>query len=190
MSTDSCTSRRASQLDPLIGALALLTAVSGVSDAISFLGLGHVFVANMTGNVVFLGFAAAGAAQLSVAASLVALAGFLLGSLEGGRLARRFTTDRSGCLRRALLLQFVAVAAATVIASAAGDTGDVVLMLAGAFTGGVVFLDVGAPAALGFMLALIAAAIALTSGAQPAAARLVLALERITILREPARRSG
>jgi uncharacterized membrane protein YoaK (UPF0700 family) len=125
MSTASRTSGRASGLDPLIGSLALLTAVSGVGDAISYLGLGHVFVANMTGNVVFLGFAAAGAAQLSVAASLVALGGFLLGSLEGGRLARRFGADRSGGLRRALLLQVVAVAAATVIAGAAGDTGDV-----------------------------------------------------------------
>jgi uncharacterized membrane protein YoaK (UPF0700 family) len=207
-------------LDPLIRSLALLTAVTGVGDAISYLGLGHVFVANMTGNVVFLGFAAAGAAQLSVVASLVALAGFLLGSLAGGRLARRRSGDRSGWLRRALGLQVAAVAAATVIAAAAGDTGDVryaltallalamgvqnatvralavpditttvltltltglaadssaaggdnprwprrtgavVLMLAGAFAGGAMFLHVGAPAALGLMLALIAAAFA------------------------------
>jgi hypothetical protein len=39
MSTDSRTSRRALQLDSLIGSLALLTAVSGVGDAISYLGL-------------------------------------------------------------------------------------------------------------------------------------------------------
>src|SRR4051794_4015521 len=49
MSTDSRTSRWASQVDPLVGSLALLTAVSEVGDAISYLGLGHVFVANMTG---------------------------------------------------------------------------------------------------------------------------------------------
>jgi hypothetical protein len=41
-------------------------------------------------------------------------------------------------------------------------TGAVVLMLAGAFAGGALFLQAGAPAALGFMLALIAAAIAST----------------------------
>jgi uncharacterized membrane protein YoaK (UPF0700 family) len=34
---------------------------SGLIDAISDLALGHVFTANMTGNVVFLSFAVAGA---------------------------------------------------------------------------------------------------------------------------------
>ena len=37
-----------------------LTAVTGLVDAVSYLALGHVFTANMTGNVVFLGFALAG----------------------------------------------------------------------------------------------------------------------------------
>jgi uncharacterized membrane protein YoaK (UPF0700 family) len=32
-----------------------MTAVTGIVDAVSFLALGHVFTANMTGNVVFLG---------------------------------------------------------------------------------------------------------------------------------------
>jgi hypothetical protein len=44
-----------------------LTLVTGVVDAVSYLRLGHVFVANMTGNVVFLGFAIAGAVGLSAA---------------------------------------------------------------------------------------------------------------------------
>ena len=35
--------------------------VTGIVDAVSILSLGHVFVANMTGNLVFTGFAAAGA---------------------------------------------------------------------------------------------------------------------------------
>lgn len=61
-----------------------LTFVSGLVDAASFLGLGRVFVANMTGNVVFLGFALAGAAQLSAAASAVALLGFIAGAFAGG----------------------------------------------------------------------------------------------------------
>jgi len=39
-----------------------LTVVTGLVDAFSYLVLGHVFVANMAGNVVFLGFALAGAA--------------------------------------------------------------------------------------------------------------------------------
>ena len=41
----------------LLLALLGLTAVTGVVDAASYLGLGHVFTANMTGNVVFLAFA-------------------------------------------------------------------------------------------------------------------------------------
>ena len=36
--------------------LLLLTFGTGIIDAISVLVLGHVFVANMTGNVIFLGF--------------------------------------------------------------------------------------------------------------------------------------
>jgi uncharacterized membrane protein YoaK (UPF0700 family) len=43
----------------------ILTFVTGVVDATSYLRLGHVFVANMTGNVVFLGFGLAGAASRS-----------------------------------------------------------------------------------------------------------------------------
>ena len=54
-----------------------LTIVTGILDAVAFLKLGHVFVANMTGNVVFLGFAAAGASGLSVGGSLLALGCFL-----------------------------------------------------------------------------------------------------------------
>ena len=46
---------------PLVRALIGLTVVTGLVDAISFLGLGHIFTANMTGNLVFLGFAAGGA---------------------------------------------------------------------------------------------------------------------------------
>jgi uncharacterized membrane protein YoaK (UPF0700 family) len=67
--------------------LIALTGVTGLVDAASYLGVGHVFVANMTGNVVLLGFALSGAAGLSIAASAVALAGFLLGAVAGGRLA-------------------------------------------------------------------------------------------------------
>src|SRR5438309_8098668 len=67
--------------------LYLFTAVTGLIDAVSFISLGHVFTANMTGNVVFLGFAAAGAPGLSVTRSLAALAAFLLGALIGGLMA-------------------------------------------------------------------------------------------------------
>ena len=73
--------------DPLPAALFALTVVTGVIDAVSFLGLGHVFTANMTGNVVFMAFAAAGAPGLSFARSALALLAFLVGAAIGGRFA-------------------------------------------------------------------------------------------------------
>ena len=65
---------------PLPALLLVLTVATGVVDAVSILALGRVFIANMTGNVVFIGFALAGAPGFSLAASLLALAGFLLGA--------------------------------------------------------------------------------------------------------------
>src|SRR5262249_18450036 len=67
------------------------TAVAGVIDAVSYLGLGHVFTANMTGNVVFLAFAAAGASGLSVPRSGTALVAFLVGAVVGGWIATRMS---------------------------------------------------------------------------------------------------
>jgi uncharacterized membrane protein YoaK (UPF0700 family) len=65
--------------------LLILTFVTGIVDAVSYLALGHVFTANMTGNVVLLGFAAAGVRSLSAVRSLVALACFVVGAIFGGR---------------------------------------------------------------------------------------------------------
>lgn len=72
--------------DPLPTVLIVLTVVTGLVDAISVLGLGRVFTANMTGNVVFLGFAVAGAQDFSIPRCVVALAGFFAGAALGGRL--------------------------------------------------------------------------------------------------------
>ena len=68
--------------------LYLLTGVTGLVDAVSYIGL-HVFTANMTGNIVLLGFAFASVPGLSAARSLTALAAFLVGALIGGGLATR-----------------------------------------------------------------------------------------------------
>jgi len=70
-----------------------MTAVTGLIDAVSFLSLGHVFTANMTGNVVFLAFASAGVSELSVPRSFTALLGFLLGAVFGGRIMARATGE-------------------------------------------------------------------------------------------------
>src|ERR1700682_3997308 len=71
---------------PLPALLLVLTMVTGLVDAVSYLKLGHVFVANMTGNVVFLGFAVADAQDFSIPLSLAAIGAFLTGALAGGRL--------------------------------------------------------------------------------------------------------
>jgi len=72
--------------------LLAMTAVTGVVDAVRFLAMGHVFTANMTGNIVLLGFALAGVAGLSVSRSSVALIAFLAGAVGG----ERMTLDVSG----------------------------------------------------------------------------------------------
>jgi uncharacterized membrane protein YoaK (UPF0700 family) len=66
-------------------ALLGMTAVTGLIDAVSFLSLGHVFTANMTGNIVLLAFASTGVPQVSLARSVTALLGFLAGAAVGGR---------------------------------------------------------------------------------------------------------
>src|ERR1700704_6245836 len=81
---------------PLPVLLLVLTGVTGLVDAVSYLRLGHVFVADMTGNVVFLGFGVDSRSGLSVAASLVAIAGFVLGAFACGRLAHTLAGTRPG----------------------------------------------------------------------------------------------
>jgi uncharacterized membrane protein YoaK (UPF0700 family) len=96
--------------------LLLLTVTTGLVDAVSFLGLGHVFTANMTGNVVFLAFALAGADGLSVSASLLALGCFLIAAAGGGRLARRMETSPRRWLVTASSGETLLLAAAAVMA--------------------------------------------------------------------------
>ena len=79
-----------------VAALLTLTAVTGLVDAVSYLRLGRVFVANMTGNVVFLGFSTDPGSGLSAAASMIAIAGFILGALVGGRAAHTLAAARPG----------------------------------------------------------------------------------------------
>src|SRR3954464_4897667 len=69
-----------------LGILLAMTAITGTVDAVSFLALGHVFTANMTGNVVFLAFAFAGSPGVSIERSLWALFCFALGAVVGGRM--------------------------------------------------------------------------------------------------------
>jgi uncharacterized membrane protein YoaK (UPF0700 family) len=70
-----------------------MTVVTGLVDAVSFLSLGRVFTANMTGNVVILAFAIARVPGLSIARSLTALLSFLVGAIFGGRIMSRAGAD-------------------------------------------------------------------------------------------------
>jgi len=97
-------------LPPLLLAF---TVTTGMIDAVSVLGLGRVFTANMTGNIVFLGFALAGVAEFSARRSLAALGTFIVGAVVGGSLGVRLDANR----RRWLLV--VAVIEAAILSAAA-----------------------------------------------------------------------
>ncbi|KOT40591.1 membrane protein [Streptomyces caelestis] len=107
---------------PLPPLMLVLTVVTGLIDAVSYLALGRVFVANMTGNVVFLGFALAGAPGLSVPASVVSMVSFLTGALAGGRFGIRFAAHRGRLLTATTAAQAVLVAGTvSVVAIAHGE---------------------------------------------------------------------
>ena len=105
----------------LVPLLIVMTIVTGTVDAVSILRLGHVFVANMTGNVVFLGFALAGAAGFSFSAAIVALAAFLGGAAVAAR-AIGSSTPRRQALARATAAEATLAATATLVALAASGT--------------------------------------------------------------------
>jgi uncharacterized membrane protein YoaK (UPF0700 family) len=105
---------------PLPALMLVLTVLTGVVDAVSILSLGRVFVANMTGNVVFVGFALAGASGFSLSASLSALAGFLVGAAVGGVAVERFGSHRGRLVRIVAGGELVLVLVALLAAAAAG----------------------------------------------------------------------
>jgi uncharacterized membrane protein YoaK (UPF0700 family) len=102
----------------LLGVLIVLTLCSGLIDAVCYLGLGRVFTANMTGNVVVIGFALAGAPGFSVPATLTSLFVFLVGAVCGGRIAMR-VARRSQLLFIAAAIEAVFVGAAAAVAASA-----------------------------------------------------------------------
>lgn len=94
--------------------LVMTLAVSaGAVDAVSWLGLGKVFSAFMTGNLVFAGLAAGGADGPSVVRVLAALLAFALGAALAARIVRTPEPDGewpagvTSALRVTLALQVV-----------------------------------------------------------------------------------
>lgn len=119
---------------PLTRALLVLTFTTGLVDAVSYLGLGRVFTANMTGNVVLLGFGVAGSSGLPVLAPALSLAAFLLGSVAGGALVKRLQKRHPMLVARGLAIEVTLLAAAAILAAATnirpGDaTADAVIVL-------------------------------------------------------------
>ncbi|MFE4717926.1 YoaK family protein, partial [Streptomyces sp. NPDC056728] len=117
----------------LPAALTVLTVVSGFVDAVSYLGLGRVFAANMTGNVIIIGFAAAGAPGFSVLGSVTSLGAFLAGAVCAGRLTGVFAgRARATWVRSVFVTEAVLLAVATAVAFAwpGGATYTLIAVLA------------------------------------------------------------
>jgi uncharacterized membrane protein YoaK (UPF0700 family) len=91
----------------------VLSVVTGLVDAVTYLALGHVFAANMTGNIIVLGFALVGTGEISASASIVSLGSFLVGAGVGARLAAALQRTR----HRWLLTMLMAETALLVIAA-------------------------------------------------------------------------
>jgi uncharacterized membrane protein YoaK (UPF0700 family) len=105
----------------------VLTVAIGLIDAIAFLGLGHVFVGNVTGTIVFLAFASVGRPGFSVSASLWPLAGFVLGVLLGAGRRPVTAATAAASFARCVGVAAVLLTAVAVSLSAAGSAAPALL---------------------------------------------------------------
>ena len=69
--------------------LCLLAWAAGIVDAVSYLGLGRVFTAMMTGNTVLLALAIGQGESMAILRSALALAGFSVGAATGAFIVSR-----------------------------------------------------------------------------------------------------
>lgn len=100
---------------PLPSLLVVMTIVTGLVDTFSFLRLGHVFVANATGNILFLGFALVHVPGFSIVESLLALVAFLIGAVAGGKFASLYAHHRGNLFSAAAFTQAGLLAVALVL---------------------------------------------------------------------------
>ena len=96
----------------------LLTFATGLADSISILALGHVFVANMTGNVIFLGFWLAPSTTVDLTAVAVALPTFICTTIVSGRLSRHFGPRTRAWITTVLTTEIVLLVALAILAGA------------------------------------------------------------------------
>jgi uncharacterized membrane protein YoaK (UPF0700 family) len=99
-----------------VTSLLLLTFATGLVDAVSVLVLGHVFVANMTGNVIFLGFWFVPQSGVDMTAGVVAFVSFVAGTVLGGRLARHLDDHIRRWLTVALCVEVVFLVGLSILA--------------------------------------------------------------------------
>jgi len=97
-------------------ALLLLTFATGLADSISILVLGHVFVANMTGNVIFFGFWLAPKTNIDLTAVMVALPTFVCTTIVSGRLSRHFGERTRRWITTILTMEIVLLVALSILA--------------------------------------------------------------------------
>lgn len=101
-----------------VAALLLLTLATGLADSISILVLGHVFVANMTGNVIFLGFWLTPRTNIDLTAVVVALPTFICTTIVSGRLSRHFAERARAWITTVLASEIVLLLALSALAGA------------------------------------------------------------------------
>ncbi len=101
-----------------VAALLLLTFATGLADSISILVLGHVFVANMTGNVIFLGFWLAPRTTIDLTAVVVALPTFVGTTILSGRLLRHFGARMRRWITAVLAAEITLLVTLSVLAGA------------------------------------------------------------------------
>lgn len=129
METDA---ERGEQTIAELALLGLSVAAGGV-DAATYLGLGHAFPANMTGNTVLIAIAAARGDWADGLRSVVVLAGYGVGVVVAAALLDRRSGRRSLCA--ALLVECVLLLGVLIVRAAADAPSDalrdVLLTLAG-----------------------------------------------------------
>lgn len=124
--------QRIAHLAPMLA----LTFTTGIVDAVGYLGLDRVFTGNMTGNVVILGMALAGADSLPVVGPALALGAFLVGAIVSGRVLRTAGTGWTRRTTTMFAVVAVVVAGTGALAAVAGRPAEPVALT---ITGGIAF---------------------------------------------------
>jgi uncharacterized membrane protein YoaK (UPF0700 family) len=97
-------------------ALLLLTFATGLADAVSVLVLGRVFVANMTGNVIYLGFWLAPETNIDLGAVAVVVPTFVATTILSGRLHRHIGHRARPWITIVLATEIVVLATLSILA--------------------------------------------------------------------------